>query len=103
MKKLILIITLLLSTNALSSTSSHILSGSSNSALSFVPKVNDTGYQTTFNLGLGYTYSFGNSIEIGGTTNLIIGYSNSLSLLVGPGYSFGGEDINNSFFVQHVP
>ncbi|GEM_PF-1199211 len=99
MKKLILTSLILLTTSSVFAATSHIVTGSSSSSLQFSNSGNKN-YEATLNVGLGYDYSFKNGLEFGGELSTIIGDFNLLTILLGPTFTFGSENINSSYLVS---
>ncbi|HAZ11241.1 MAG: hypothetical protein A2X86_08285 [Bdellovibrionales bacterium GWA2_49_15] len=84
--------------HAYAQNSGHIISGSSESSLSF-HQSDDNEPTRYFSLGTGYEYAFESGLQLGGSLFTSIwpgGYTESLSF--GPGYNFNKEDLQNSFF-----
>ncbi len=85
------------STQAFSKEPVHIITGSSNSSLSF-DKTSSNAYDATFGLNFGYDRAFTSGLQFGGNFGIAVYSAGSVwSLAFGPGYNFN-TDVENSFF-----
>jgi hypothetical protein len=88
----------LMSSAAFAKDSGHIITGSSSSSVNFSESTYGNGYDTDFNLGVGYDYAFSGGLQVGGFLGSSIFSGGSVwSLSVGPTYNFNA-DIESSFY-----
>lgn len=100
MNKLILVLSLLLALSFQAAVAdTHILSGSTSSAIVIDQYNASSDYDTTLGLGVGYDYAMANGFQLGGTLSASLFDGGSIvGISAGPGYNFS-SDIANSFFL----